>query len=356
MTVPPLLHGRYRLDEPIGHGGMALVHRGYDTALDRVVAVKLLADNLTGDEECRRRFVREARLAAALAHPNIVRVFDAGEQDGRPFIVMEHVAGESLRQLLAREQRLDSARAVDLAVQACAGLQHAHDRLLVHRDVKPHNLLLGADGILKIADFGIARPTHGTQLTLPGGILGTAAYLAPEQAAGDEATAASDVYALGLVVYELLTGSPPYAYKSLADRLRAPREPAPPLRVASGVPPALEREVLRALELDPRDRPPSARSFAAALQAALPGTASAGEAPTVPLRRGRPRQRTAPAVLAAAAAAVAVAGATLAVVLTDGSSTSAPARKPAAVAPATSGTAVEQADRLTRWLRARSAR
>ena len=190
--------GRYRLERPLGHGGMATVYLAHDVELDRPVAVKLLAESLAGDQAFRRRFLREARLAARLSHPNVVGVYDAGEaEDGRPYIVMEYVDGSTLE----GRGRLPPREAVGLAVQACHGLAHAHAAGLVHRDVKPHNLLLRSDGTLKVADFGIARAAEATALTQVGTVLGTAAYLAPEQATGGEVTPATDVYSLGAVLY-----------------------------------------------------------------------------------------------------------------------------------------------------------
>ena len=177
--------GRYRIARELGRGGMASVYLAHDEELGRDVAVKYLAEHLSGDDAFRARFVREARLAGRLAHPNIVRVYDVGELEGRPFIVMEYVPGTSLD----RAGLLSAAGAVDVGIQACAGLQHAHDAGLVHRDVKPANLLLRDDGVLKIADFGIARASESTRHTQAGTLLGTAAYLAPEQIAGGEASA-----------------------------------------------------------------------------------------------------------------------------------------------------------------------
>ena len=198
---------------------MAVVYLARDIELDRAVAVKLLAENLAGDPSFEKRFVREARLAARLSHPNVVSVYDAGEDGGRPYIVMEYVEGETLADLLARRGRIPPDEARGLALQAANGLAHAHAAGLVHRDVKPQNLILRGDGTLKIADFGIARAAEATALTQAGTVLGTAAYLSPEQALGEEVGPAADVYSLGAVLYELLTGRPPFELESLDDSL-----------------------------------------------------------------------------------------------------------------------------------------
>lgn len=274
--------GRYRLDEPLGSGGMAVVYRGYDDELERPVAVKLLADNLAADERFRRRFLREARLAAGLGHPNIVQVYDAGEHERRPYIVMEHVEGETVAELLAREGRLAPAPAAELAAQVAAGLAHAHAHGLIHRDVKPQNLLVERTGNVKIADFGIARSSTDTRLTEAGTILGTAAYLAPEQAAGAKVSPATDVYALGVVLYELLAGRTPYDLKSLQRLLAGGDELICPLReLVDGVPFELEQLVMRCLARVPRYRP-AAAELAVALPALGRGSVTA-TAPTVPL-------------------------------------------------------------------------
>jgi eukaryotic-like serine/threonine-protein kinase len=322
--------GRYRVDEVLGSGGMALVYRARDEELDRPVAIKVLADNLAADDAFRQRFLREARLAARLSHKNVTQVYDSGEADGRPYIVMEYVEGETVAELLARRGRLPPAEAVQLVLQVCAGLEHAHRAGLVHRDIKPQNLLVSRDGTVKIVDFGIARSSHGTRLTETGSVLGTAAYLAPEQAAGEEVTAAADVYAVGIVLYELLAGRTPHTAESLTQFLaRGHEQPIPALtELAPEVPDALEDVVMRCLARVPTYRPPSAEALAAELAAAsaeVP-TVAAGEAPTriatdrpTPVaenreswfRRlaGRPR---ALAVAVAAVALVVIAGAVLA--------------------------------------------
>jgi len=198
---------RYELEYRLGHGGMATVYCARDLKLDRQVAIKLLADNLAGDEEVRKRFSREARIAARLDHPNVVQVFDVGEDEDRPYIVMEHVEGGTLADRLSRRRRSpDRAEALRLLGQLCDGLGHAHARKLVHRDIKPQNLLLReSDDCLKITDFGIARAAEETtRLTRPGNVLGTDRYMAPEQLADGKITAATDVYACGMVAHELL--------------------------------------------------------------------------------------------------------------------------------------------------------
>jgi serine/threonine-protein kinase len=329
---------RYRLEQPLGRGGMATVYLGRDTELDRPVAVKLLEAT---DEGLRRRFLREARLAARLSHPNVVSVFDAGEEDGRPYIVMEHVDGETVAELLARRGRLPPEEARDLALQAARGLAHAHSAGLVHRDVKPQNLLLRKDGTLKIADFGIARAAEGTALTQAGTVLGTAAYLAPEQALGNEVTAAADVYSLGAVLYEMLTGRPPVEVESLAD-LATPQAILPVRELAPDVPRDLEDVVMRSLARNPSYRPTDLESELA-------------PEPTlrIPVQHEPSRRR----LWLALAAAVALTAILLAVTLTGGKSSKQPPPKPRAVPQIPRGAdAQEQARNIAAWLRRYSGR
>jgi serine/threonine protein kinase len=272
---------RYTVEKTLGRGGMATVELALDEQLGRRVAIKRLFASLAGDDVFQTRFLREARMAAGLSHPNLVAVYDVGEEDGLPYIVMEYVEGETVAELLARTGPLPADRAVDLLLQVCAGLEHAHAAGLVHRDIKPQNILVRGDGVAKIADFGIARTLQATQLTQTGTVLGTAAYLAPEQAAGERVTAAADIYSLGAVAYELLSGRPPYEFPSLADLGVAQQQPPPPLE---RVPPELGRAVLHALAADPQARPSSAAAFARELAQGSP------DAPTEPLP---PREVTA---------------------------------------------------------------
>jgi len=334
---------RFRIERRLGRGGMAAVYLAHDQELGRPVAVKVL-ETLAGEDESRRRFLREAQLAARLTHPNIVTVYDAGEHDGSLYIVMEYVEGETLAERFARRGRLPPEEVVGLGRQACAGLQHAHDAGLVHRDVKPQNLLVRSDGTLKISDFGIARAAEATQITMAGTILGTAGYLAPEQASGEEASAAADVYGLAAVLYEALTGRPPVRVESLAELPTAHlRPPAPVRELAPSVPPELERAVMGALARRPEERPASAAELADTLD----GTAT--EAPTVALRRRRRRlPRGAPErVLAVVAAVVVAAVVAIAIAARDG------ADRPATVPPVPERTDAEQQARaLAEWLRA----
>jgi serine/threonine protein kinase len=225
MTPRTLAEERYRVEGRLGHGGMATVLLAHDRKLDRSVAIKLLADNLAGDDEVRARFTREARLAAKLDHPNVVQVFDVGEEeDGRPYIVMELVAGGTLADRLERRRRsLPLSEGLPLLRQMCDGLGHAHARRLVHRDVKPQNLLLReADECLKVADFGIARAAEETRLTRTGRVIGTERYMAPEQLTDGRISPATDVFACGVVADEVLPARRPPELREIVDRcLRA---------------------------------------------------------------------------------------------------------------------------------------
>ena len=351
--------GRYRLGRSLGHGGMATVHVARDETLGRDVAIKRLSEALSGDEVFRERFMREARTAAGLSHPNIVGVFDVGDEGGIPYIVMECVEGRTLAELLAQNGPLDPDRTVDLILQACAGLEHAHAAGLVHRDIKPQNLLVRDDDTLKIVDFGIARPVDGTQLTLAGTILGTAAYLAPEQALGERVTAAADLYSLGAVTYELLSGRPPYEFESLAELPVKQREgPPPPI---DGISEELQDAVHGCLAPDPANRPASAAALAHELAQAspeppkepLPAEATATTQVISRPRREVPVSRA--QVAAAAVLGVAALAAGLAFGLSAGSDDSPPPAQPVRAEAVPRGdTPAESARVLADWLRARA--
>jgi eukaryotic-like serine/threonine-protein kinase len=260
---------------------MATVYLARDGDLERPVAVKVLAEHLADTPAFHDRFLREARLAAQLSHPNIVQVFDVGEDDGRPFIVMEYVEGATVGDELKQRGQLEPEEVVDLALQVCGGLEQAHAAGLVHRDIKPQNLLLRPDGTVKIADFGIARAAETTKLTQVGSVLGTAAYLSPEQALGDEVTVAADIYSLGCVLYELLTGRTPHVFETLPELVVKHREEsiAPLREVRPDVPERLEAAVMHALARNAEYRPESAAALAEELAIASP------DPPTRPLPR-----------------------------------------------------------------------
>ena len=217
-----LFADRYRLERRLGVGGMATVQLAFDTRLERYVAVKLLAEHLAEDASFVSRFQREALAAARLVHPNIVQVFDFGldEASNRQFIVMEHVDGQSCAEILRDQGALPVGEAVSILTQSCRGLDYAHRNGVVHRDVKPGNLLRNREGVVKLADFGIAKAAEQSDITKTGSVLGTAAYLAPEQARGEPAGPPADLYALGVVSYQLLTGRLPYEAGSLTDLAR----------------------------------------------------------------------------------------------------------------------------------------
>jgi serine/threonine-protein kinase len=273
------LSGRYETGERLGSGGMSNVYKATDRILERTVAVKILAEHLSDDERFVARFRREALAVARLIHPNIVQVYDSGVDEGRHYIVMEYVAGRSGAQLLQRHGPVDAETAAEIGIQACAGLDYAHRRGIIHRDVKPGNLMItggpvgSGDTVVKLTDFGIARAIEQTRITQVGSVVGTAAYLSPEQVRGEEATPGTDVYALGVVLYQFLTGRLPYEGSSLAElAVRQQNEtPLPPSTYNPEVPQPLGAAVLRALEGDTSRRYASAEEFATGLQMGLEG-------------------------------------------------------------------------------------
>ena len=283
MSAPREVAGRYELEGRLGAGGMSTVFLARDRVLERPVAVKLLAEHLSDDDAFVARFRREALAAARLQHPNIVQVFDSGEDQpsARHFIVMEYVDGPSCADLLREQRQLGIDETVEIVRGACHGLDYAHRAGVIHRDVKPGNLLVAKEtGALKLADFGIAKAAEQTRITQVGAVLGTAAYLSPEQATGEEAEGPSDIYSLGVCAYQFLAGRLPYEYSSLTElALKQQNEGVAPIsEYRPDVPPALEMAILRCLERDPAMRYASALEMAGALEAGLrgeePGTAA----------------------------------------------------------------------------------
>lgn len=269
MVIGEHLQSRYRLDQRLASGGMGTVYIATDEKLDRRVAVKILKEDLAKDARFVERFRREARSAAALSHPNIAGVFDYGEDSGRYFIVMELVNGRDLAAILDQEGPLAWPEATLAARQIASALAHAHAAGLVHRDVKPANVIVTDDGRVKVTDFGIARAMGESTLTATGSLMGTASYISPEQAQGLPATSASDVYGLGVVMYEMLTGQAPFSGESLvgvAMRHISEEIPAPSERV-SEIPKQLDDVVARATKKGPNERPsaPQLESELAAL-------------------------------------------------------------------------------------------
>jgi serine/threonine protein kinase len=269
--------GRYRLEGRLGFGGMSTVHRAIDLRLERPVAVKLLAEHLADDPTFVSRFQREAQAAARLVHPNVVQVFDSGQDEttGQYFIVMEYIEGSSCAEILRDDGWLEVGDAVSIIEQACEGLDYAHRHGVVHRDVKPGNLLRAREGEVKLADFGIAKATEQSSITQVGSVLGTAAYLAPEQARGEEAGPSADLYALGVVAYQLISGRLPYEASSLTELALKQQQEEPPTldALVAAASTELADAVAIALALDPRDRFQTAREMGRAISDGARGIA-----------------------------------------------------------------------------------
>jgi len=294
-----VLNGRYRLDEIIGEGGMAVVYRGYDLVLNRIVAIKMLRGQYGGDANFLRRFEREAQAAARLSHPHIANVYDVGTDGDARFIVMEYVHGPNLKELIRRQGPFTVEGAAFILRQVAGALDYAHAHGLVHRDVKPQNILVDQHGVVKVVDFGIAKGMSDANLTEAGTGMGTVHYVSPEQARGEVATAASDVYATGIVLYEMLTKQLPFEADTPVGvaMQHVAAEPYPPSAFNPAIPLEVDDVVLTALAKDPADRFPSAAALADALDnwdrpasptgAARVMTAGSGVAATTALPRRR---------------------------------------------------------------------
>jgi serine/threonine-protein kinase len=284
MTTPRLLGSRYEIGETLGYGGMAEVHRGRDVRLGREVAVKVLRADLARDPSFQARFRREAQAAASLNHPAIVAVYDTGEEDmygNQPYIVMEYVEGRTLREVLKVEGRLMPRRAMEVVADVCAALDFSHRNGIVHRDVKPGNVMITRTGAVKVMDFGIARAVadNAATVTQTAAVIGTAQYLSPEQARGENVDARSDVYSTGVLLFELITGSPPFTGDSpVAVAYQHVRENAPPpSSINPDVPPELDAIVLKAMAKNPANRYQSAGEMRADLIRAINGRPVAAE-------------------------------------------------------------------------------
>lgn len=256
---PKVLGQRYEIIEHVGSGGMADVYKAHDQVLDRIVAVKILHAQLAGDEAFLARFQQEAQGAARLSHPNIVSIYDVGEEEGCHYIIMEYVAGETLKSLIQREGPLSVALSLRIAREIACALSHAHAHHLVHCDIKPHNILVTADGRVKVADFGIARAITSTTVTYDGNVVGSVHYFSPEQAKGIQITPKSDVYSLGIVLYEMLTARLPFQGETTVSVAlkHLQEEPMALRQIDAQIPPIVEAIVLKALTKEPAERPDS---------------------------------------------------------------------------------------------------
>jgi eukaryotic-like serine/threonine-protein kinase len=324
--IGSLINGRFRLEEKLGTGGMSTVYRAFDETLERWVAIKLMHRDLSADPQQLERFRREARSAAALSHPHVVTVIDAGEDDGHPYIVLEYIEGETLKERIKREGPLPAGEAVAYAIEIARALEAAHDAQLVHRDIKPQNVLIDPDGRAKVTDFGIARSLVESEgLTQAGRVLGTTDYISPEQALGESVTEQSDIYSLGVCLYEMLTGTAPFPGDThLAVAMKHVREPMPDVReVRPDISAALAAVVERATAKELANRYANVHELVddleetLAIEAARAGETT-GEATSVlqgleparaevaPRRLRRPRRRLLIGLLAVVALAVAI--------------------------------------------------
>ena len=265
------INDRYQIMKTIGEGGMANVYLAYDTILDRNVAVKVLRGDLATDEKFVRRFQREALSASSLSHPNIVEVYDVGEDNGSYYIVMEYIKGKHLKQLLKQRGKLTLTEVVDIMLQITDGMSAAHDKYIIHRDIKPQNIMILENGLIKITDFGIAMALNSTQLTQTNSVMGSVHYLPPEQASGKGATIQSDVYSMGILMYELLTGELPFRGDNAVEiALKHIKEPFPRIRnVLPNLPQSIENIIMKATAKNTKNRYTDAREMHDDLKTAL---------------------------------------------------------------------------------------
>ena len=265
------INDRYQIIKALGEGGMANVYLAHDTILDRNVAVKVLRGDLANDEKFVRRFQREALSASSLSHPNIVEMYDVGEDDGQYYIVMEYVDGKTLKQVLKARGKLSVPEVVDIMLQLTDGMAHAHDAYIIHRDIKPQNIMILSNGMIKITDFGVATALNSTQLTQTNSVMGTVHYLPPEQAQGKGSTIRSDIYSMGIMMYELLTGLVPYKGDNAVEiALKHLKEPLPSVRKKDpSIPQSIENVIIRATAKNPKNRYTDAREMHQDLKTAL---------------------------------------------------------------------------------------
>ncbi len=265
------INDRYQIIKTLGEGGMANVYLAHDTILDRNVAVKVLRGDLANDEKFVRRFQREALSASSLSHPNIVEMYDVGEDDGQYYIVMEYVDGKTLKQVLKSRGKLSITEVVDIMLQLTDGMAHAHDAYIIHRDIKPQNIMILSNGMIKITDFGVAASLNSTQLTQTNSVMGTVHYLPPEQAQGKGSTIKSDIYSMGIMMYELLTGLVPYKGDNAVEiALKHLKEPLPSVRKSNpSIPQSIENIIIRATAKNPKNRYTDAREMHEDLKTAL---------------------------------------------------------------------------------------
>ncbi|MFD1422588.1 serine/threonine protein kinase [Laceyella tengchongensis] len=266
-----VLAGRYQVLERIGGGGMAVVYKGRDSLLDRYVAIKVMNQSFSHDQDAVRRFIREAKAAASMSHANIVNVYDVGREDSIYFMVMEYVKGPTLMDMIKKKGRFGAEETIEIAIQICEGIHHAHQKGIIHRDIKPHNILVAPGNQYKVTDFGISYFPRVSAITQTGYVMGSVHYFSPEQASGTKVSAASDLYSLGVVLYEMLTGRVPFnGGNSVSIALKHIHDPVPDLKsLNSEIPEQLAEVIHRALAKDPEQRYQSARQMKEALEEVL---------------------------------------------------------------------------------------